>query len=1464
MSKIRRFFRQTGLTKAQLISSLLCYFLCFALFLGIVVIWNPLSLSSTPTENSQAADGPLNTSKYWTDDDVISLGLDAGWCSPSFSGGSGTSSDPYLISTAWDLAYLSYMVYSGSGPHLDFSYSDDTRYYAGTYFEQTADISLSLFYWRPIGCTVNPFTLDEECHYFSGCYNGGGYVVSDIFTHPDEYYAGLFGAFYRTDSWGKQYVRNIGIEDSFIQGWHVGGIVGQLDGAGDYSFENCYNAATVSGDRAGGIVGENYCSGNIEFVTCYNIGTISAGEIDGGIIGDAFSPDLKISLVNCFSTTIRVASDAYTKKSYCYDPDNRSSIATDAKNFTWYTTASNWNSADPWDFENVWVLDASENDGYPNLTGYWTKRGRYDTSWYSASGGTESNPYIIDSAADLAGISYMVYSETGPHNGKYYFPGKYFQLGANINLSAYYWQPIGTENDRKNYGAERFFAGNFDGNGYYIQNIKTPDGNVTAYSCQGLFGWVETYQTDITLQDIEIRYPQVYGNWHVGAVVGRAVALNNNLTIQDCTVQFGSGDCVIGRGDNVGGVVGYLYNYNTSGINTTLSNCEIYAYYSSTPRVVEGAVSVGGIVGHAQDSGPGGNFLIQNCSSDSGINISSVNSDGKAGGIVGYSDSDIDGSILINDCTNDSNVSGQSNNGGIVGLAWVNGASSEINVQDCLNTSSVSGTSNYTGGLIGRANGRGVVSIVDSRNASSVSGVSYVGGLVGACMIDTELTAALNIDDSYNSSSVTGTTNYTGGLVGYSNAQTTTITKSYNTGSISGLHYVGGLAGEIHNETSGSAIVKNCYNTGTVNATGNNVGGIVGRVYLTESSFEISNCYNNAAISSPVTDANVTNTNIRIGGIIGESYPSGSGSNVSVKNSFSTGKVTGRSMVGGVTGVNTGSGTYNISNTYYSGNNGTLGSSGSYLSDLATLAGTESFFSPFAGRYVSGTWSTYWATGEEATWDFFTVWRISGSYPTFRTSSETFWTDNASTSFASGNGTESSPYIISTAGQLALLSKNVAEGNTYAGVYFQQGANISLSGRLWVPIGNVFDRYANNIDNCYFAGNYDGAGYKITNMRTSILLSYQGLFGAVLGASASSPAVIENVTVSNSSINGYDYVAGIAGYATSAKIENCINDSVVTAAGRYTGGICGWASASSFKNCYNFETVKSTASFSSNNDEGCGGILGYGQANTTSELSTIDACFNYGAVTGNYHIGGILGRNVAAITNSYNFADISAQAYAGGIGGRLEAYTRITSCHNQGDISAAGQDVGGICGLSRGIIEFVTSSGTIKGEKNVGGIVGRAWYDLNIKCAYFYGTISASAAATNIGGILGRADSYDDIHKVIIGYCFAEFSTTNTNAVGILASSDTSTGAASKIEYCAAVISGSTTNADIQTATNVPDSNSYCIAGTNKEISSTTTGMDGNFAYISNFKDGKPIPLGIFHILDFGTKTGIANRVNAL
>ena len=460
------------------------------------------------------------------------------------------------------------------------------------------------------------------------------------------------------------------------------------------------------------------------------------------------------------------------------------------------------------------------------------------------------------------------------------------------------------------------------------------------------------------------------------------------------------------------------------------------------------------------------------------------------------------------------------------------------------------------------------------------------------------------------------------------------------------------------------------------------------------------------------------------------------------------------------------------------------------------------------------------------------------------------------TSFGGGNGKAASPYLISTPQHLALLAKNVNEGTSYENTYFRQTANISLAGHLWLPIGQANGLYGEVTEN-YFSGSYDGGGYTVFDITTTMMLSQQGLFGAVMGASTASPVVIENVTVSNSSINGYDYVAGIAGYAQFANFDNCMNSASVTSAGRYTGGISGYISTVTIENCYNLGTVTGQGVFSSNDYEGHGGIAGY----SVSNASIIDNCFNYSAVQGNYHVAGILGRNNAIITNCYNFGDISGNGYVGGIGGRVEASTRITNCHNRGNISSTGVDVGGICGLSRATITFATSVGTLSGVDNIGGIVGRAWQDVTITNSYFGGTITTTG--TNVGGILGTVDYNAGVHEISLSYNFAEFSTTNASVKGILGSSDSSTGTKSTIQYCAAIIDGITV-ADIQGGTNVTDSNSYCVAGTNKELSTTTSGMDGNFAYISNFKGGRPIPLGIFHILDFGTTTGIANRVNAL
>ena len=314
MSKIKQFFRQSGLTKAQLISSLLCYFFCFALFLGIVVIWNPLSLSSTPTEDSQAADGPTNTSGSWITDDRYSIDWFKNAQSVEIDGTSyqpGTEQNPYTIASAEDLAGLSWLVYTKG--QADNPLKSGTDYsgnfiFQGKYFKQTVNIDLSLFYWQPIGIQYTREGISRD-NYFAGSYDGGNHKVSGVFTPAGSgngyAYQGLFGYVYSSISSYPTTIQNIGITNSFIRGYgSVGGVVGY---AYSTTITNCYNTGSVTGSSyVGGVVGYAYASSGTTTITnCYNTGSVTNTATSfsyvGGVVGRASGNDT-ITITNCYNT----------------------------------------------------------------------------------------------------------------------------------------------------------------------------------------------------------------------------------------------------------------------------------------------------------------------------------------------------------------------------------------------------------------------------------------------------------------------------------------------------------------------------------------------------------------------------------------------------------------------------------------------------------------------------------------------------------------------------------------------------------------------------------------------------------------------------------------------------------------------------------------------------------------------------------------------------------------------------------------------------------------------------------------------------------------------------------------------------------------------------------------------------------------------------------------------------------
>ena len=251
----------------------------------------------------------------------------------------------------------------------------------------------------------------------------------------------------------------------------------------------------------------------------------------------------------------------------------------------------------------------------------------------------------------------------------------------------------------------------------------------------------------------------------------------------------------------------------------------------------------------------------------------------------------------------------------------------------------------------------------------------------------------------------------------------------------------------------------------------------------------------------------------------------------------------------------------------------------------------------------------------------------------------------------------------------------------------------------WTPIGN--DEYS-------YSGTFDGAGHTISGLYfNDSTENYIGLFGRYWDQNGK----ISNIGVINSYFNGCDYVGAICGEAVRGAIQDCYNLSTVKG-NSYVGGICGCNSESAkIKNCYNVGEVTGVTYI--------GGILGYSY-DGSSRLSSLKNSYNTGKVIGDSCVGGI-----------------------SGLGGNIE------SCHNKGDVSGSGEQIGGICGNSyMGSIKLSYNAGSISGYDEVGGICG--YGGEAITNCYNSGTVIGECGWGATGGICGW---YDDV-KNAISYCY--------------------------------------------------------------------------------------------------------------
>ena len=172
---------------------------------------------------------------------------------PSFSGGTGTQGDPWLIASQADLTALAEFLNSGNAATFDTENAGVGNCH-GYYFKQTADIDLTGVTWEPIGYSGS--------YYFAGNYDGGGHSITNAVStgkvDPDGYAtAGIFGwaAF---GSVANLHVKNANFVATGQNNYsYVGGIAGVCYGS---SIENC---SVVNSSLESKRNNNNNCAGSI-------------------------------------------------------------------------------------------------------------------------------------------------------------------------------------------------------------------------------------------------------------------------------------------------------------------------------------------------------------------------------------------------------------------------------------------------------------------------------------------------------------------------------------------------------------------------------------------------------------------------------------------------------------------------------------------------------------------------------------------------------------------------------------------------------------------------------------------------------------------------------------------------------------------------------------------------------------------------------------------------------------------------------------------------------------------------------------------------------------------------------------------------------------------------------------------------------------------------------------------------
>ena len=537
--------------------------------------------------------------------------------------GSGTAADPYLISSAADWDTFAAAVSGGTS-------------FEGQTVKLTADIS---------GITTMAGTSDNK---FKGTFIGGGHTLTVNYTAtgdgcaPFRYIRGATISTLKvagTISTGKKFAAGIAgysDGDSTIrncqssvaitstvngEGAH-GGFVGKQQMESTLSkldIINCLFDGSITGDntnKCGGFVGWTNL-GEITCINCMMTGTMDIGQTNDSYIFIRETRAVPICKVtNCYydggksygfitaqgTSTTDTGETLREKLGSGWEVSGGKTVPIlsstnlaiavvsgihecylktggEIKPEPVVTAADGTALSKGTDYTVAWSGDGKTDGTYTiTITGTGSYTGSQQISYIVANETENLGSHAFQMGEDEEGVFYKVSSKEDlcaiaayvNANSANTCAGKRFKQTTDIDMSNVGFSSIGGNSTNGT-----IFAGTYDGGGYTISNLT-----VSGTYYIALFGHTEKASiTRVTLVGATITSQN---GGYSGGIVGRA---EGGDIIKDCVVR----NCSISGADNVGGIVGYLNNLESS----TIRGCTV------TGGKVSGSTKFGSLIGQS-------------------------------------------------------------------------------------------------------------------------------------------------------------------------------------------------------------------------------------------------------------------------------------------------------------------------------------------------------------------------------------------------------------------------------------------------------------------------------------------------------------------------------------------------------------------------------------------------------------------------------------------------------------------------------------------------------------------------------------------------------------------------------------------------------------------------------------------------------------------------------------------------